>query len=137
MLFRSNGLLPTKQDEGPDAQDLASVFWLRSAPKRRKPSLKRKHLEKRIAQALVILVDKGEDIQGYHEGDGWTYRYPIIRLWEQDPSRLLLHEGLLPLAVLSRPCYHCPVQHFAGRDGLVCIAQVLRCIDFCRICTCT
>ena len=35
---KTNGLLPTKQDEGPDAQDLASVFWLRSAPKRRKPS---------------------------------------------------------------------------------------------------
>ena len=35
---KTNGLLPTKQDARADAQDLAIVFCLRSAPMRGKPS---------------------------------------------------------------------------------------------------
>ena len=35
---KTNGLLPTKQDAQPNAQDLATEFCLRGAPKRGKPS---------------------------------------------------------------------------------------------------
>jgi predicted transposase YdaD len=64
--------------------------------------LKRKFFDKRIRQVLVILKETGVDVPDRYQDERVLAVYDVVKMWEQDPSALLDHDGLLPLATLCR-----------------------------------
>jgi predicted transposase YdaD len=63
---------------------------------------KRQRPKRRVRQVLVVLKPTDEAIPDRYEDECTTHRYTVVKLWEQDPTELLQHEGLLPLATLCR-----------------------------------
>ncbi len=55
-----------------------------------------------IRQAMVVLHDNGEPVPHGYESPAVSFRYLVLKLWEQSAADLLTHEGLLSLAVLCR-----------------------------------
>ncbi|MBI3653837.1 MAG: Rpn family recombination-promoting nuclease/putative transposase [Acidobacteria bacterium] len=63
---------------------------------------KRNNLHKRIHQALIILKETPEFVPDYFADEQTYHKFRVIKMWEQDPQRLMQHDGWLPLAVLCR-----------------------------------
>jgi predicted transposase YdaD len=63
---------------------------------------KRQNRDRRVRQVLVVLKKSSEKIPDRYEDERTIHIYDVVRLWEQDPTELLKHEGLLPLATLCR-----------------------------------
>jgi predicted transposase/invertase (TIGR01784 family) len=57
-----------------------------------------------IVQVLVFLQPTSSEVafQTQYIDTNTTHRYRVIRLWEEDPTPLLVNSALLPLATLAR-----------------------------------
>lgn len=62
--------------------------------------LKRQNPKRRVRQVLVVLKPTGETIPDHYEDERTVHGYDVVLVWQQDPAKLLEHEGLLPLATL-------------------------------------
>src|SRR5581483_2624872 len=62
--------------------------------------LKRKNPKRRVRQVLVVLKPTGEAIPDRYVDERTLHTYDVVVVWQQDPAKLLKHEGLLPLATL-------------------------------------
>jgi predicted transposase/invertase (TIGR01784 family) len=64
--------------------------------------LKRKFFGKKIEQILVVLKDTGEPVPDRYEDEKVSSHFYVVKMWEEDATKLLKHKELLPLAVLCR-----------------------------------
>lgn len=64
--------------------------------------LKRQNPLLRIRQVVVVLKPSRTPTPNRFEDERTSHSYEVVELWRQDPSELLKHEGLLPLATLCR-----------------------------------
>ncbi len=63
---------------------------------------KRKNPKRRVRQVLVVLKPTEQEIPDHYEDERTRHSYDVVKMWEQDPTEFLKHEGLLPLATLCR-----------------------------------
>jgi predicted transposase YdaD len=63
---------------------------------------KRQNPRRRVRQAVIVLKETRVAIPDRYEDESTSYRYDVIKMWEQDPRELMRYEGLLPLATLCR-----------------------------------